>query len=154
MRCVIISFLIFNYSISFSQIGKVNTYENLIELGRVERYVGNTYALYTFSFIEVDSINNVYVLSFTNENTLYNNSSPDIRSVGFEATKDQLDYFFKFLLDGFDQKQIRTLDVGNHLVKTVPPSSKFLHIFIDFEGEDSASFRISKKQLARLFGRK
>ena len=149
-------FIIFTFSSSsFSQIGKSETYENPTEVGRIERYLGDTHALYALSFTERDSKTKIYVLTFTNENTLYDNDKiPDLRALRFTATQDEFDYLYAFLQQGFNLKQIRSLEVGEHLVKTITGKSRFLYINVDFKDGDSAMFRVSKRQLAKLFGKK
>lgn len=155
MRYLVIALLLVLPTFSYSQIGKFSSYDKPIQLGKVERYLGNTYALYTLSYIELDSITRAYVITFTDENTLYNNDkAADIRTLSFKATEEELNYFYSFLQKGFTQTQIRSLEVGQDLVKTVITGSKFLHIVIKFHNGDSASFRVSKKQLPKLFGRK
>lgn len=155
MRYYILVLLLTFSLFGYSQIGKSLTYDNPTELGNVERYLGDTYALYTLSYIELDSKTKAYVLTFTNENTLYDNDkTPDVRSLGFTATQEEFDYFYSFLQQGFKQDQIRSLEVGQDLVKTITTGSRFLHINIDFQNGESASFRVSKRQLAKLFGKK
>lgn len=138
----------------YSQIGKTLTYENLIEVGEVERSIGGYYAAYTLSYIDLDSKTKAYVLTFSNENTLYSSRTPDVRSLGFIATQEEFDYFYSFLLQGFNQDQFRSLEVGQTLVRTITTGSRFLHINVDFQNGERASFRVSKRQLAKLFGKK
>ncbi len=154
MRYPILALLLTFSLYSYSQIGESYTYKNPTELGKVERYLGDTYALYTLSYVELDSKIKVYVLTFTNENTLYDiDRTPDLRSLCFTANQEEFDYFYSFLQQGFKEDQIRSLDVGQDIVKTVTTGSRFLHIFVNFRNGESASFRVSKRQLAKLFGK-
>jgi len=137
-----------------AQIGKMRAYEKPTELGKVERYIGNLYALYTLSYKELDSITNSYVLTFTNEQTLYDkNKTLDTRVLRFTATQEEFDYLYSFLEEGFKQVQNRSLEVGQDLVKTTKTSSKYLYIYVDYKNGESASFRVSKRELAKLFGK-
>ncbi len=137
-----------------AQIGKIKTYEKPTELGRVERYIDDLYALYTLSYRELDSNIKSYILTFTNEQTLYDkNKTLDTRALRFTATQEEFDYFYSFLEQGFKQVDNRSLEVGQDLVKTIKISSRYLYIYVDSKNGESASFRVSKRELAKLFGK-
>ena len=153
MRYFLLAILLTLSPFGYSQIGKSVTYENPTELGEVERYIGKFYALYTLSYFDLDSKTRAYVLNFTNENTLYHNQTPELKSLVFTATQEEFDYFYSFLQQGFKQDQVRALEVGRDLIKTVTTGSRFLHINVDFKNGESASFRVSRRQLTKLFGK-
>lgn len=139
----------------YGQIGELETYNKITEVGKVERLVGNTYyALYTLSFVEVEKGKRNYILVFTNERTLYDSDVADTRSLSFMATQSEFDYLYDFLIQGFNEDQIRSLEVGQNIVKTLPLTSKFMYIYVDFKDGKSASLKLKKRQLAKLFGRK
>lgn len=128
MEYFIISVVLFISSDIYAQIGKSQKFDKITKVGRVERILGNYYSLYTLSFIEEEKGKRTYVLVFTNEQTLYNNISTDIRSLSFMATQNEFDYFYNFLYEGFKEDQIRYLEVGQDIVKTLPPRRRFLYI--------------------------
>lgn len=70
------------------------------------------------------------------------------------ATQDEYDYFYDFLIQGFKEDQIRSLEVGQDVVKTLPPISRFLYIYVNFKDGTSASLKLKKRQLTKLFGKK
>lgn len=138
-----------------AQIGKIKTYEKPTELGRVDRYIGEFYALYTFSYTEINSETKAYVLTFTDEQTLYNrNKTAETRVLKFTATQEEFEYFYSFLEQGFKQDQNRSLEVGQDLVKTVKINSKYLYVYVNYTTGESACFRVTKRELAKLFGKK
>lgn len=138
-----------------AQIGKIKTYEKPTELGRVDRYIGEFYALYTFSYTELNSETKAYVLTFTDEQTLYNrNKTAETKVLRFTATQEEFEYFYSFLEQGFKQDQNRSLEVGQDLVKTVKINSKYLYVYVNYTNGESASFRVTKRELAKLFGKK
>ncbi len=155
MRNFILVLVLIISSDTYSQIGKSQIYDKPTEVGKVERLLGDTYSLYTLSFTEMEQGKTIYVLTFTNENTLYDNDNvTDIRALGFMATQNEFDYFYNFLRQGFKEDQMKSLEVGQDVVKTLTPRSRFLYISVDFKDGTSAMLKLTKRQLAKLFGKK
>ncbi len=153
MKYILISIGFFISSNVYAQIGKSKKVDKITEVGRVERILGDYISVYTLSFLEKDG-NDFYCLAFTNEQTLYADNSPDQKILTFTATQDEFDYFYNFLLEGFEEEQFRYLEVGQDTVKTLPPISTFLYIYVDFKDGTSASLKLTKRQLSQLFGKK
>ena len=154
MRHLALIVLLTFSTIGNAQIGKIKTYEKPTELGRVDRYIGEFYALYTFSYTELNSETKAYVLTFINEQTLYDkNKTPETKVLRFTATQEEFNYFYSFLEQGFKQVQKRSLEVGQELVTTVKIKSIYLYIYVDYKNGESASFRVTKRELAKLFGK-
>ena len=153
MKYILISIVFLISSHVYAQRGKSKKVDKITEVGSVERILGDYISVYTLSFIEKDG-NNLYGLAFTNEQTLYDDDSPDQKILTFTATQDEFDYFYNFLLEGFEEDQIRYLEVGQDILKTLPPISTFLYIYVDFKDGTSASFKLTKRQLSKLFGKK
>lgn len=153
MRNFILFLVLIISSNTYAQIDKPQINYKFTEVGRVERLLGAYYTLYTLSFIEDEQGRRGYVLAFTNEKTLYDNNGIDIRTLNFLATREEFDYFYIFLSQGFKEDQIRSLEVGQDVVKTLPLISRFLYIYVDFKDGTSASLKLKRKQLAKLFGK-
>jgi len=153
MRVVIlILFLIISSNIC-AQIGTSKKTDKITEIGSVERIFGDYISVYTLSYLEKDG-DNFYGLVFTNEQTLYDDDSPDQKILTFTANQDEFDYLYNFLLEGFKEDQIRYLDVGQDIVKTLPLINRFLYIYVNFKDGTYASLKLTKRQLAKLFGKK
>jgi hypothetical protein len=154
MKSLILALALITSSGIYAQIGESQSSVKEIEVGKVERYTGNYYTQYTFSFLENKRGDRVYILAFTNERTLYESDDIDMRFLNFRATQDELDYLYDFLLQGFEENQIRALEVGQDIIETSPLISKFLYIYVYFNDGTVASLKLKKRQLARLFGRR
>lgn len=153
MKYFLISLVFLVSSDAYSQIGKSRKADKMVEVGSIERILGDYISVYSLSYLEKNG-NKFYGLAFTNERTLYDDNSPDQKILTFQATQDEFDYLYNFLLKGFEEEQIRYLDVGEDVLKTLPPTNKFLYIYIDFQNGTTASLKLKKKQLAKLFGKK
>lgn len=140
----IVALLWFSIS-SYAQIGNVQTYENPIEIGTL--YGGKHRLVY---YDRADS-KRQYMLAFHNEQ--YVNVS-DTRVLAFSATQEEFDYFYQFLRDGFNMNSVRSLEVGEELVKTMPPSMGYMNVWVDFADGTSAKLIFSKRQLDKLFGKR
>jgi len=152
MKHTLISILFIIASNAYAQIGKSKKSDKITEIGSVERILGDYISIYSLSFLEKDGIK-TYALAFTNEQTLYDDDSPDQKILIFTATQDEFDYFYNFLLEGFDEETFRYLAVGQDIVKTLPPINTFLYIYVSFKDGTSASLKLTKRQLAKLFGK-
>ena len=153
MKYFLISLVLLVSLDTYSQIGESRKADKLVEVGSIERILGDYISVYSLSYLEKNG-NKFYGLAFTNEQTLYDDNSPDQKIITFQATQDEFDYLYNFLLEGFEEKQIRYLDVGQDVIKTLPMTNRFLYIYIDFNDGTTASLKLKKKQLAKLFGKK
>lgn len=153
MKFLLISLVIVFSTNVYSQIGKSQIADKIIEVGSVERILGDYISVYSLSFLEKEGIK-FYALAFTNERTLYDDNSPDQKILAFNATQDEFDYLYNFLLDGFEEEHIRYLEVGQDIIKTIPLTTKYLYVYVDYQDGTSASFKVSKWQLSKLFGKK
>ena len=154
MKYFIISIILFISSGIYAQIGKSKKLDKQTVVGEVKRIVGNYYSYYILAFKEDEGGKRTYSLAFTEEHNLYDMTSADTRVLIFIATQNELDYLFNFLVEGFKENQSRYLEVGQDIVKTVPPIRKFLYIYVDFKDGTSASLKLKKRQLFKLFGKK
>jgi hypothetical protein len=57
-------------------------------------------------------------------------------------------------VSGFKEDQSRSLAVGEDVVKTTPLISGFLYIYVNFKDGTSATLKLKKRQLTKLFGKK
>jgi len=153
MRYFLISLIFLISSNLYSQIGQSKKVDKIIDVGSVERILGDYISVYSLSYLKKEG-NTFYALAFTNEQTLYDDNSPDQKVLVFRATQAEFDYLFKFLLEGFEEDQIRYLEVGEDVIKTLPLINNFLYIHVDYKDGSSASLKLKKRQLSKLFGKK
>lgn len=154
MKYFILSIVLLISSDIHAQIGKSKKLFETTEVGRIERFFSDYPSLYTLDFVENKDGKRTYVLVFTNEETLYDNTPVDTKSLTFIATQKEFDYLFNFLVDGFKEDQNRYLEVGKEIIQTLPPIRKYLYIYVHYKDGSSASLRLRKKQLFKLFGKK
>lgn len=153
---IFITLLALTFSMSvFSQIGSPKSKSEIINVGEVSRWVGDNYSLYSLSYAATPTLGvRSYSLVFTNENTLLDNIvGNDMMVIRFTANQDDLDVFYNFLKNGFKADVSRTLEVGKSIVTTIPHSSGFLYIGVDFEDGSSGMLKLKIRQLDKLFGR-
>lgn len=153
MKYILVSLVFFISSNVPAQIGKSKNGDKITEIGTVERILGDYISVHTLSLIEKEG-NSFYGLAFTNEQTLYEDKSPDQKILIFKATQDEFEYLYNFLLNGFEENQIRYLEIGQDTIKTLPPINKFLYIYVDFKDGTSGSLKLKETQLSNLFGKK
>jgi hypothetical protein len=145
MRLLLVVAL-FSVSISsYPQIGRAKTYDSPTEVGRL--YGGK----HLLAYNDIGGDKRQYILSFWNEEYV---NIQDIKTLTFEATKEDFDYFYDFLRDGFNANQVRSLEVGNAEVVTYPDNLGYMNVAVNFKDGTSGKLIFSKRQLAKLFGKK
>ena len=143
---------------TYSQISEAKTFEKVIDIGKVEKLdeIG-WIRICRLGYVE-DSTYGIraYSLTFTDENVIHNiEYSPDkVKVFGFTATSDELDYFYEFLKAGFKSDRVKSLEVGDVVIKTLPHSSGFMYINVAFEDGTEGMFKLKKRELDRLFGKR
>ena len=105
-RVLLIIFAIITVNHTYSQIGKANKLEELVTLGIADKMVG----LPELSYYVIDESTKQFFLSYYN---LEYPSLKDIKTISFKATPDELEYFYNFLLSGFETKEKQSLSIGN-----------------------------------------
>ena len=140
--------LLLSFSLSHSQIGEGKLAEKPILVGKATK----SKALPDLVYFENETDKNVYILSFNN---LEYPSISDIKQITFIANQNELDTLYNFLLEGFKDKELRTIDVGSQTlyIKKTAMSIK-ITVKYNEKAEPDGWFYLSKKQLMRLFGKK
>ncbi len=93
--------------------------------------------------------NDYYVLAF--RNAKYSNIK-DFRTVGFKATKEELNSFYNDLVSVIGSGSDKEYTLGNHTLM-VSPKKKGLYLFFYSPTETDSFFYISAKNLDKLFGK-
>jgi len=155
--------LLFIPVVSFGQIGKAKEKTKRIVIGVADKMVGypelsnlpgtDTYLIYYRNLeFEVSFFNVLVYTPFT----IYT-AFEDFKSFTFNASKEELDYLYNALLEPLlkkdkSQKSISVGDVTLNYKKTMSSIS----VFVDHPTgiTDGWMGYLSKKQLARLFGKK
>ncbi len=76
----------------------------------------------------------------------------DIKSFTFLSNDIGLDFFYEFLMDSFNKKEAREIDLGD--VKVIAEKAKSsIKITVKHPDQASGWFTIKKKQLEKLFGK-
>lgn len=142
---------------AFSQISEAKSLEKVINIGKVEKLEYGIKRICRLGYIEdYTTGNRAYSLVFTDDNILHNQDyTPDkVKTFGFLATTEELDYFYNFLKKGFKLDHIRSLDVGDVIVSTLPHRTGFMYINVEFDNQTTGMFKLKKRELERLFGKK
>ncbi|MCO5725545.1 hypothetical protein [Robiginitalea marina] len=140
-------FVIAFLSVSFSshcQIGKAKSYENPTEVGRL--YGGK----HVLAYHDIGGGRRQYILSFWNEEYI---NVQDVKTLSFEATQEDFDYFYSFLLEGYKANKVRSLEVGNAELVTYPDNLGYMDVGVNFKDGTTGKLIFSKRQLAKLFGK-
>ena len=139
--------LIFTLSLS-AQIGKAEENTKWVTIGVADRLVGTPKLSKTEG-------GNLYDLYYSNLEYV---QIDDMKHLFFEATPEELDYLYNEFASVFNSKskETKNINVGNATVYYRRMSAS-IRISIDYEaasGETSGWFFVSKKKLAKLFGKK
>ena len=138
--------LLFTLSLS-AQIGKAKENTKWTTIGVADKLVGTP----KLSKVENGNLYDLYYKNFEYPNI------DDSKHLFFEATPDELDYLYNEFASVFKSKSkdMKNIKVGNATVYYSRQAASIM-IQIDYEdisGETSGWFFVSKKRLAKLFGK-
>ena len=142
MRYIILTLtLLFTLS-SNGQIGASEKAVKWETIGVAKKMVG-------YPILKKKPDSDYYVLSY--DNLEYPNID-DVKDVGFTATASELEYLYNELLKGFNSKDRINITVGEHNLSYKKVASS-IRIDVTKPYETDGWFYLSKKQLAKLFGK-
>lgn len=75
----------------------------------------------------------------------------DIRTVGFKASKQELNLLYQAALDAYEKGNTLALKVGEYDLMLI--KEKWLSFHFSKKGETDSYFMVNKKQLKSLFGK-
>ena len=138
--------LIFTVSLS-AQIGKAKENTKWVTIGVSDKLVGTP----KLSKVANGNLYDLYYSNFEYRNI------DDMKHLFFEATPEELDYLYNEFASVFQSKSkdTKNIQVGNATVyyKRVAASIRISIDYEDISGETSGWFFVSKKKLAKLFGK-
>ena len=145
----LLSVLVLTFTISLSaQIGETKENTKWITIGIADKLMGTPK-------LDKTESGNQYDLYYRNyEYTSLN----DMKHLYFNATPEELDYLYNEFASVFTtkSKETKNISVGNATIYYRKQSAS-IRITIDYDsesGETSGWFFVSKKKLAKLFGKK